>query len=195
MSRGSLWLQAFHPPLPDPLPAGRGNPDRQAVHNPARCPTTPIFEGGREDHGGENGRSTRSAQCRGFSTLEVLVGLALFAVVAAGLAVASVGATRANSTSNSISVASALIYDKIEQLRALDPSANPADIAPGEHADAANPMTPLGMPGGQFTRTWLITPNTPRAGLSEAVVTVTWSESAPRGARGVTYICSSASCS
>jgi type II secretory pathway pseudopilin PulG len=133
--------------------------------------------------------------CRGLSSLEVLVGLALFAVVAAGLGVASVGATRTNSTSNNVSVASALIYDKIEQLRALDPSANPADIAAGTHTDASSPMTPLGAPGGRFTRTWVITPNTPRVGLSEAVVTVTWNESSPRSARGVTYICSSASCS
>ena len=184
MSKGSLRLQVFDPPCPAPLPSKRSTTS-------ARQPATPITN----EHEGENGPFTRLGEFRGFSTLEVLVGLALFAVVAAGLAVASVGATRANSTSNSISVASALIYDKIEQLRALDPSANPADIAPGEHVDAANPMTPLGTPGGQFTRTWVITPNTPRAGLSEAVVTVTWSESSPRGARGVTYICSSVSCS
>jgi len=132
----------------------------------------------------------------GFSLLEVLASITVFAVAAAGLSTATVGTLRANTNSRDISAATALVQDKIEQLRALDPTANPADLRAGSHSDTLNPMTPLGAAGGYFTRTWVVTSSTPQLGLGEAVVTVTWRRAGTsRSVRAVTYFCQSSTCS
>ncbi|MFQ5665053.1 MAG: prepilin-type N-terminal cleavage/methylation domain-containing protein [Candidatus Binatia bacterium] len=133
----------------------------------------------------------------GFTLLEVLVALTLFAVVAAGLSVTTIGSVKANSQSRRVAAASALIQDKIEQLRALDPSTDPVDLQPGSHDDPLNPVTPLGGPNGTFTRTWVVTPNTPKIGLSEVVLTISWNgpdDPAPRSISAATYVCRSTAC-
>jgi len=125
----------------------------------------------------------------------VLASITVFAVAAAGLSTATIGTLQANTNSRDISAATALVQDKVEQLRALDPTANPPDLRAGSHSDASNPMTPLGAAGGHFSRTWVITSSTPQRGLAEAVVTVTWSRAgAPRWVRAVTYYCESKRC-
>jgi prepilin-type N-terminal cleavage/methylation domain-containing protein len=132
----------------------------------------------------------------GFSLLEVLASITVFAVAAAGLSTATIGTLKANTNSRDISTATALVQDKVEQLRALDPTANPADLRAGSHSDPLNPMTPLGAAGGSFTRTWVVTSSTPQRGLAEAVITVTWSRAgASRSVRAVTYYCESKRCS
>jgi type II secretory pathway pseudopilin PulG len=131
----------------------------------------------------------------GFGTLEVLVVLGLFAVVATGLTVVSIGAMKANSTSRDAAAAATLIYDKIEKLRALDPATNPADFLPGVHDDPLNPLSPLGQEGGRFERSWEVTGTTPRIGLAEVVVTVSWTDTTARSISGATYVCASSTCS
>jgi prepilin-type N-terminal cleavage/methylation domain-containing protein len=61
----------------------------------------------------------RCAAERGFSLLEVLVAMAVFAVAVAGLAEMCAAATRANSTAGATTAASLLAAQKMEQLRAL----------------------------------------------------------------------------
>ncbi len=132
----------------------------------------------------------------GFSLLEVLSSMTVFAIAAAGLASTTISTTKSNSTSRHTTVAIALIQDKIEELRSMDPTTNPADFAGGSHADASNPMTALGAAGGAYTRTWQVNLNTPAIGLSEVVVTVAWnSPDGPRSLSAVTFICRTASCS
>ncbi len=130
----------------------------------------------------------------GFGVLEVLAAIVLFLVVAAGLAATTVGSIKANSTSNEITTAGALVHDKIEQFRALDPDTAPADLTPGYHADPKNPLTHLGERGGIFERSWEVTPNTPAIGVSEVAVTVTWNGPETRSLMGVTYVCARSSC-
>lgn len=132
---------------------------------------------------------------RGASLIEALVAVTLFSIGAAGLAATSVGSTRSNAVSKTASAAAALVHDKIEQLRSLDPGTNPADLAPGVHVDPLNPLTPTGDPNGKYQRQWTVTANTPGVGLSRVVVSVTWNSPIQRSVRGVTLICSTRECS
>jgi prepilin-type N-terminal cleavage/methylation domain-containing protein len=138
---------------------------------------------------------TRDRGEGGFSMLEVLASITVFAVAAAALATATVGTLKANTNSRDTSAATALVQDKVERLRALDGAANPADLRSGTHSDPLNPMTPLGEAGGHFNRSWVVTSHTPRQGLAEVVVTVTWSRArVSRSVRSVTYVCESSTC-
>ncbi len=121
--------------------------------------------------------------------------MTVFAVAAAGIASTTVATIKSNNVSRQTTVASALIHDKIEELRALDPASNPADFSAGTHADVNNPMSELGEQGGNFTRSWQVNPNIPAVGVSEVLVTVTWNT--PHGQRSLrasTFICRTASC-
>ena len=136
-------------------------------------------------------------RCRtrgGFTVIEVLAALTIFAIVAAGLAANSVASIRSNRSSRNLSAASELAQDKMEQLRALDPAANPADLTAGGHSDPANPLNEFGASGGRYTRTWTVTRNSPAAGLSTVVITVSWEESGTRTVRLAGYACQSRTC-
>lgn len=137
----------------------------------------------------------RLADQTGISLVEVLAAVTVFAIIAAGATVGTVSAIRGNTTSRGTTAAAALIHDKMEQLRALDPAANPAELQTGNHSDANNPLTELGARGGTYTRTWQVTLNSPRRGLSEVVVTVAWNDGVQRTLRSAMYVCRSATCS
>jgi prepilin-type N-terminal cleavage/methylation domain-containing protein len=130
----------------------------------------------------------------GFSLIEVLAGLSIFAVVSAGLAATTISTVRANSTSRELTAASALIHSKIEDFRALDPAGNPDDLTAGTHNDASNPITPLGAAGGEFRRSWVVTTNTPKGGMSRIVVSVTFNNPDSYTMTGVTYVCRTSTC-
>lgn len=136
----------------------------------------------------------RLRQQGGLGIIEVLIAILFFSLVAAGLLRTTVGATRGNLRSKSLGAASALIYDKVEQLRALDVSTNPADLTEGHHVDALNPMTATGGVGGTFTRAWDVTTHVPRHGVSEVVITVSWPGMGSPSVRGVTYVCNTTTC-
>jgi type II secretory pathway pseudopilin PulG len=131
----------------------------------------------------------------GLSTVEILAGIAIFALVAAGSMVLSIGSMKATTTSRQATAAATLIYDKVDQLRSLDPAASPADLAAGTHSDPLNPLTENGQTGGRFTRTWSVSEDSPEIGLSEVVITVQWDDYGPRSVRGTTYVCRRAACS
>lgn len=127
----------------------------------------------------------------GFTSLEALVGATLFSVIAAGLAVTTIGTTKANTTSRDTAAASTLIYDKIEQFRA---GSNPAELMAGTHSDPNNPVSSVGTAGGRFTRTWAVTENVPRPGVHQVIVTISWNHDGPRSLRGITYVCGWPTC-
>ena len=132
---------------------------------------------------------------RGFSLLEVMASIALLGIVTAALAVGTVGTIKSDTRSNYISTASALVQDKIEAFRALDPATNPADLTAGSHTDPNNPITPTGLTGGTFTRSWVVTANSPSSGLSTVAVTVSWTIGGSQSVVGVTYVCRTQTCS
>jgi len=136
----------------------------------------------------------RRTDQRGFAMLEVMLAIGLFGLVAGGLSVATVGSVRANDISKQTSAAAALVQNTVERFRALNPAVSAADLTPGYHADPSNPLTPLGAANGFFTRSWTVTANTPKIGLSQVAVTVTWQRNATRSVTGVTYVCVTATC-
>jgi len=111
---------------------------------------------------------------KGFSLIEVLSSLTVFAVAAAGLAGTTMATIKTNSVSRSTTAASALVQDKVEELRSMDPLSNPPDFAAGYHSDSLNPMSATGEAQGGYTRTWKVSRDTPAIGLAEVVITVGW---------------------
>lgn len=137
---------------------------------------------------------SRIATENGISLIEVLAAVTVFALVAAGAAAGTIATIRGNATSRGVSEATALIHDKIEQLRALDPTGNPADLASGVHNDPLNPMNALGQAGGTYSRSWTVVRNSPRQGLAEVTLTVSWTDSRPRTLKSATYLCLTPTC-
>jgi type II secretory pathway pseudopilin PulG len=124
----------------------------------------------------------------------VLAALTVFAVVAAGAATATISTTRGNAASRYATAAAALIHDKMEQLRALDPALNPADLTTGAHNDPLNPISDVGAAGGIYTRSWTVTRNSPRKGIADVRVTVSWNAPATRTLTSATYVCLTPTC-
>ena len=120
------------------------------------------------ERGVKDARRVKAA--RGFSLLEVLVAVSILTAALSALAGLCVTATRANVVAGSMSVATILAGQKMEQLRALDwdavaPSADDALVrnVPGacDFLDAAG--RPLGgdgdaPPGAVYLRRWSIVP-------------------------------------
>ncbi len=130
----------------------------------------------------------------GFTLVEVLAALAVFGIVAAGLAANTMAVVRSNRVSNELSMATTLAQDQVEQLRALDPDTNPAVLAAGTHADPNNPITVGGAPGGQFARQWSVTRDSPVPGLSTVTVSVSWSDGPQRTVQVIAYVCQRSTC-
>ena len=135
----------------------------------------------------------RRCRPQGFSVVEVMASLTLFALVAAAVGTTSMGTIRYNLRSRDSTSAAALVQDKIEGFRALDPGA--ADLTPGSHQDRFSTMDALGHSGGKFSRSWTVTADSPRRGLAMVVVTVRWQDSGERSMTGVTYVCRTPTCS
>ncbi len=131
---------------------------------------------------------------RGFTMIEVMIGIGLIMLVTAGMAMSTIGSIRTTALSSQMTTASSLVHDKIEQLRSLDPSTNPADLIAGDHLEAAGTINHHGDGGGAFTRTWVVTEDAPILGVSQVVVSVAWSGPKPQVATGVTYVCENPSC-
>jgi type II secretory pathway pseudopilin PulG len=147
------------------------------------------------ERGGVAGPGARLlASAAAFTLLEVLGALAVFGVVAAGLAANTVSVVKWNRTSHSVSVATMLAQDLVEQLRALDPSANPAALTAGTHTDANNPLKPNGTVGGRYVRTWTVTRDAPAPALSTVVVSVSWTDGTTRTVRVTALLCQTPTC-
>lgn len=127
--------------------------------------------------------------------IEVLAAITVFGIVAAGATVGTISTIRGNMVSRDATVAAALIQDKIEQLRALDPSTNPADLTSGLHNDPLSPLNDLGQTGGKYTRTWTVARNTPSLNMAQVTVTVTWADPAARSLVSSTFLCLTPTCS
>lgn len=99
----------------------------------------------------------------GFSLLETLVALAVFSIASVALTSGVTTSIRANHTSEHLTQATILAQDKLEALLASAPT-----FATGSDAPRAG-----------FTRTWTITDDTPSIGVSQIVVSVSWTDYSP----------------
>jgi type II secretory pathway pseudopilin PulG len=131
---------------------------------------------------------------RGISTIEALASLTIFAAVAAGLSTTTISSIRQNDRSKLLAQASALVQDKIEELRALDPASNPAVLQGGTHADPLNPLSADPSKQGKFQRTWTVQRDVPVKGLAQVAVSVSSSGKTAITVTGVTFLCTTRTC-
>jgi len=142
----------------------------------------------------------------GFTLIEVMSAIAIFSVVAVGLSTSTISNMQLNTRSKTLAAASALLQNKIEQIRLIQGVSYtpPADLTSGTHPDTANnPMTALDSASGSFTRTWTVS-GVPqylgttvvgvRPGVVKVVVTVSWSAPLAGSVSEVTYACTTPTC-
>jgi Tfp pilus assembly protein PilV len=141
----------------------------------------------------------------GISLIEVMSAITLFSVIAVGLTRFVISNITINNSSRTVAAATALVQDKLEQIRMTVPVVNtvPADLTAGTHTDPNNPLTPLGASGGTFTRTWSVTSVSQyvggtvvgaRPGMAQVAVTVSWSAPLSGSLTAVTYACTTPKC-
>jgi type IV pilus assembly protein PilV len=107
---------------------------------------------------------------KGFSILEILIAISIFAIGLLAVASLLITASSGNRVGNAYSTATMLAQRQIETLKSAD-IASPTLVA-GVYADLNNPINENGLNGGIFTRSWTIVGNTP---LSRQIsVTVAW---------------------
>lgn len=111
---------------------------------------------------------------KGFTLNEVLIAVALIAIGVLGFSMNTAGVIRGNQVSGSITIATNLAQEKLEELKAQTTFTNVTNAA-----DPNNPITATGGGGGigdRFTRTWTIKDSTLGSGLKEISVDVSWTE-------------------
>jgi len=100
----------------------------------------------------------------GYSLIEVLVAMALFAIAVLGVAAGATLVARSNLLSENLTRATVLAQDKLETL-----AAHYGPLAGGSDEP---------QPG--FTRDWSVTPDDPEAGVVRVAVTVSWESGGPQ---------------
>jgi len=110
----------------------------------------------------------RCAPRGGFTLVEVLVAMAVLAVILVGLTASATSVMRTNRTSYFNTIAANLAQDKLEELRAK----TPADVIPG------GPVVST-VSGAAFTRSWMVAADSPVIGVKRVDVTVQWTDYVP----------------
>jgi len=115
-----------------------------------------------------SGCGTRLRSAAGFTLIEVLVAVTIFAVSMMGLAAGVISITRANKTALFHTMATSLAQEKLEQLKAtsvafVSSCPSNCEVAP----------TYLGV---TFTRYWTVDLNQPQPGLKKITVNVRWTD-------------------
>ena len=110
----------------------------------------------------------RMRSSAGFTLIEVLVAISIFAFGMLGLAAGAISITRANKTAQFYTMGTTLAQEKLEQLKATT-SAN-------VNSCSTNCETAPTYLGVTFTRTWAVAQNQPQAGLKQITVTIQWTD-------------------
>ena len=110
-----------------------------------------------------SGRTRR----RGYSLIDVLVGVVILSIAMSSAMVLSYNNARNVSRNQNLAAASLLAQSKLEELRNLDYAA----VVSG---DDGGTIDSQGVAGGNYTRTWTVTDNSPSSGLKTVLVQVSW---------------------
>ena len=103
---------------------------------------------------------------KGFTLVEVLVAMVIFAIVSLAITQMMVASTKLASENGIASEAIALAQETLEDLRAVPF----ADMASGSAvATSSKGVVPLNV-------AWTVTSNSPETGMNTIVVTVTWDQ-------------------
>ena len=102
----------------------------------------------------------------GYSLIEVLVAMAIFAIASLSLSAGAVAVIRAGHVSDRLTQATILAQDKLEEFRAeFEP------LRDGSDTPQAGQVS--------FIRNWQVSFDTPEAGVARIDVTVSWSDPQP----------------
>jgi Tfp pilus assembly protein PilV len=106
---------------------------------------------------------------RGFSLVDVLIGMVVLAIALMSAFLLSIETSRLTSQNMHLSAATALAEFKLEELR----NTNFASIVTGSDSGTIDEQ---GNPGGIFSRAWTVADNLPVTGLKTVAVTVSWTQ-------------------
>jgi len=99
----------------------------------------------------------------GFSLLETLVALTVFSIASVALTLGVTTSIRTNNASEHLTQATILAQDKLEALLAVAPVLNAG----------------IDTPRAGFSRAWTVVSDTPRVGVSQINVSVSWTDYTP----------------
>lgn len=131
----------------------------------------------------------------GFTLVEILMSIALMAIIMAGMAVATTGSIRAGAYSRDAIAAASLLQDTIEEYRSLNP--NVVFTRAGTTTDLCDATCDPSATGPKrkFNRTVTVTLDTPKRGVAEIVIMIAWPTAG--GDRSITetsYACNASDC-
>jgi type IV pilus assembly protein PilV len=104
----------------------------------------------------------RFKDSEGFTLLEIMIALVILAIGLLGLATMQIMAIKGNSFGQQMTVASTMAQNELEQLRRTT----------GALANGSDTVTDQN--GITYTRNWTVTLNSPQAGASTVLITITW---------------------
>ena len=107
-------------------------------------------------------------QAKGFTLIEVLVAMSIFAIAVLGLAIGATTVMQANQTGLYTTIATNLAQDKLEELKAKTAANINTTGSPENVPVTGVPVT--------FNRSWAVTSGSPVAGVKQIDVTVTWTD-------------------
>ena len=110
----------------------------------------------------------------GFTLIEILVALTIFTFAVLGLAVGTVTITRTNNNSHLNAAAINLAQAKLEELRAMKNTVFTA-LSCASYSTSGCSDTQAAS-GKTFTRSWMITANSPAAGMNKIDVKIDWTD-------------------
>jgi len=112
------------------------------------------------------GKTIQTRATSGFTLVEAMVALVIFAVGTIALLSLAPRATQFTTRGHQLTKASQLAQAKVEELRAVP--ATDATLQAGTHVDTENPID------GVYRRRWIVTANTPIQGMSSVQVRVAY---------------------
>jgi prepilin-type N-terminal cleavage/methylation domain-containing protein len=114
----------------------------------------------------------QTSNAAGFTLIEILVAITIFAFAVLGLAIGTVSVIRTNQTSYLRTNAINLAQARFEELRSMTGAAFAGLSCPSTTPCSDSPVAS----GVTFTRSWWITANSPVTGVSRIDVQVNWTD-------------------
>jgi prepilin-type N-terminal cleavage/methylation domain-containing protein len=112
----------------------------------------------------------------GFTLVEILVAISIFSFAVLGLAVGTVSTIRTNNNSHLNAAAINVAQAKLEELRAMKNTAFTALTCPSLTPAAAGCSDTQVASGINYTRSWMITTDSPVIGVNRIDVQIDWQD-------------------